>query len=67
MLKKIGINTTRQQKQGPNIKDGIPKKAARFKKIVTCACGCKMEKSCENEWVCDITNLLCPKCGEVIS
>jgi hypothetical protein len=65
MLKKIGINTSRAKKNGPNVKDGISRK--KFAKVVVCSCGAKLEKSCENEYVCDISVLLCPKCGKQIS
>ncbi len=65
MMKKIGINTTRTQKAGPKVRNGIEKKV--FSKVVTCSCGCKVEKSCPNEYVCDISELVCPKCGKKIS
>lgn len=68
MLKKIGINTTRTLKNGPNVKNGINKdNKDKFKKVVTCSCGAKLEKACENEYVCDISVLVCPKCGKPIS
>ena len=65
MMKKIGINTTRAQKQGPTQKNAIGKKVC--KKVITCSCGAKLEKACENEYVCDVSVLTCPKCGKKVS
>lgn len=61
MLVKNGINTTRAQKDGPTMRKGI---VGSVKKIVTCSvCKCKLEKSCPNEMMCEISILKCPKCG----
>lgn len=64
MLKKFGINTTRAEKRGPNVKQGISE--GSFKRVITCACGRKFEKSCPNEMACDITMFTCPHCGATI-
>jgi len=61
MLTKFGINNTRSEKSTPTVKNGA------FKKIVACkACGCKCEKSCPSEELCDMSVLKCPKCGQEI-
>lgn len=61
MLKKFGINTTRAEKTGPKVKQGIT--TASFTRVVTCSCGKKFEKSCPSEMACDITMFTCPHCG----
>ena len=69
MMKKIGINTTRFEKNTPPIKWGIAaSKVSRFSKRVTCpSCGAKLEKCCDNEMVCEISTVKCPKCGAEVS
>lgn len=64
MLKKFGVNSTRAEKKGPVVKNGI--KDEPYEKVVLCACGKKFVKSCPNKDVCDISVLKCPHCGENI-
>jgi len=64
MLNKIGVNTTRTKKAGPPVRDAIAKPG--HKKVITCACGTRLEKSCANEYMCDISKVNCPKCGKRI-
>lgn len=61
MLTKFGINNIKAEKSSPTVK------SASFKKIVICNnCGCKCEKICPSEHVCDASVLKCPKCGNNI-
>lgn len=63
MLTKTGVNSTRSQKCGPTVREGV-KAGKAFKKVVKCAvCNAKLEKSCSNEMVCEISTLKCPRCG----
>lgn len=64
MMKKFGVNSTRSEKSGPKIKKGI---ALRKSKIITCECGAKLEKCCDNDLTCEISVLKCPKCGRDVS
>ena len=72
MMEKRGINSTRDEKSGPVVKSGINPKALdgnnnKFAKRVTCPkCKAVLEKSCQNEVICDITKLECPRCGTEI-
>lgn len=61
MMKKLGINTTRAEKAGPVVKNGI--KEDSYERVVICSCGKKFVKSCPNKDVCDISVLKCPHCG----
>ena len=65
MMKKVGVNTTRFEKNGPAVKKGISvPKAERFSKRVVCpSCGARLEKTCDNEMLCEISTVKCPKCG----
>ena len=69
MMKKIGINTVRFEKNGPGVKRGISvPKSERFSKRIKCpSCGAMLEKSCPNEMFCEIAVVKCPKCGAEIS
>ena len=64
MLKKFGVNSTREEKSGPVVKCGISKKV---RKTITCACGKKFEKECPSEAFCEISSFTCPYCGREIS
>jgi len=66
MLKKFGVNSTRAEKQGPVVKNGINAEEQNYEKIVVCSCGKKLVKSCPNKDVCDISVLQCPYCGSNI-
>lgn len=58
---KTGVNNTRAEKAGPIVRKGI---GNSVKKVVTCSvCKCKLEKSCPNEMLCEVSVLKCPKCG----
>lgn len=60
MLTKFGVNNTRSQKVSPPVR-------GPFKKLVVCKyCGCKCEKTCLTEELCDLSVLKCPKCGKEI-
>jgi hypothetical protein len=69
MLVKKGVNTTREEKSGPTVKEGIASTSRnKFKRIVTCShCKTKLEKCCDNEMVCEISILKCPRCGANVS
>lgn len=60
MIKKFGINSTRAEKKGPVVKNGLNEKIERE---ITCACGKKFMKSCPNELYCEISAFHCPHCG----
>lgn len=63
MLVKNGINTSRASKAGPTMRKSINTNT-KITKVVTCSvCKCKLEKSCPNEMMCEISVLQCPKCG----
>lgn len=64
MLKKFGINSTRAEKTGPTVKQGLT--AGSFKRMITCSCGKKFEKACPSEMACDISMFTCPHCGSTI-
>ena len=66
MLVKKGVNTTREEKNGPTVRSGISsnKGKGRFRRTITCSnCNAKLEKCCENEMFCEISVLKCPRCG----
>lgn len=66
MMVKKGINSTRAEKQGPTVKQGIDSKG--HKKTVRCPnCKSVLEKCCSNELVCEISIMTCPKCGNKVS
>lgn len=66
MLFKKGINTTREEKTGPTVKQGITTQA--HKKVVKCPnCKAVLEKSCSSAMVCEISTMKCPKCGTMVS
>lgn len=66
MLEKFGVNSTRAEKSGPTVKNGIKMEDETYQKIVLCSCGKKFVKSCPNKDVCDISILKCPHCGNDI-
>ncbi len=64
MLTKLGIVTNREFKRGPEVHSALStKNAERHEKIVTCSCGKKFKKSCENAMLCEISGFDCPYCG----
>jgi hypothetical protein len=65
MMVKRGINTTRAEKSGPNVKQGISMPAnRRYRKTVTCSnCNAKLEKECPSEFECETSRSKCPRCG----
>lgn len=65
MLVKTGVNSTRAEKHGPIVKEGVKASETRMhRKSVRCpVCDARLEKSCPNEMVCEISTLQCPKCG----
>ena len=66
MLVKRGINSTRAEKTGPTVKQGISAKT--HKKIVRCSsCNSVLEKTCSDALVCEISSMKCPKCGELVT
>jgi hypothetical protein len=69
MMLKRGVNTTREEKNGPTVRRGISSPAKRrFRKVLTCPnCKTRLEKFCENEMFCEISSLKCPRCGEIVS
>jgi hypothetical protein len=67
MLTKFGVNSVCAKKSGPTVKKSIAKPGSRkFSRVVTCECGARLEKTCENEMVCEIAALACPKCGREV-
>lgn len=64
MLTKLGINTVRAEKVGPNVKEGI--NHSTHAKIVKCTCGKSFEKNCPSEAACDVSSFECPNCGNRI-
>ena len=73
MLTKRGINNTREEKHVRGVapsKTEVPDKEASssstgVSKTVRCSsCGASFVKQCAEEYLCDIMNTQCPKCGE---
>jgi hypothetical protein len=64
MLKKFGINTTRAEKKGPQVKGAI---SERYGRMIVCACGKKFEKTCPSKDECDCSSFSCPYCGKELS
>lgn len=63
---KRGINETRAEKSGPTVKKGITRES-KDKKIIKCACGAVLEKSCPDPLTCEISSVTCPNCGRSVS
>lgn len=63
MMEKFGVNSTREEKSGPVIKNAIKTDDESYEKIVICSCGKKFVKKCPNKDVCEISVLKCPHCG----
>lgn len=61
MLKKYGVNNTRQEKKGPTVVQGVSKP---FSKRLSCRkCGKTFVKSCASELACEVSPSRCPHCG----
>jgi hypothetical protein len=70
MLTKKGINTVREEKHISGVgKRPRPDREASsapsmVKQAVACSqCGGRFEKSCSSDYLCDVMNTKCPKCG----
>lgn len=66
MIIKKGVNETRAEKSGPTVKKGITAKD-KYRKIIKCACGAMLEKCCKDELTCEVSVVMCPKCGAQVS
>ena len=74
MLTKKGINTVREEKHVSGTRSPKPDREASVarpsmtKHAVTCSsCGGRFEKSCSSDYLCDVMNTKCPKCGGNLS
>ena len=63
MMEKFGVNSTREEKQGPVVKNAIKTDDEPYERVVICSCGKKFVKQCPNKDVCEISILKCPYCG----
>jgi hypothetical protein len=75
MLTKKGVNNTREEKHVSGVsKQPAPDRKASLggrtvtKRAVTCSkCGGKFEKACSADYLCEVMNTKCPKCGGDLS
>ena len=74
MLTKNGVNSVREEKHVSGVaKKPKPDREAsnaspKTVRAVRCSkCGGSFEKSCSSDYLCDVMNTKCPKCGGDLS